>query len=285
MARYLSRENEPITKWKEIPIYLTTILTAAFVLGLLLSAMGLTPLPAIFYLPAEWTVWRPFSALTYPFFERELNFFTPLGIICFYFWGLGVETHFGRKVFGLLCVILAIVPALVFTAFHYSTGQVTIAIGNYFLTIGLVVAFATLYPNAEAWGWIPFKWLAFACLVCATMAEVGKRSWMNFAAVWANAGAAFLFIRHQMNREYDDAGPTFFEKARQWFRPKPKLRVLPKPGPAGRPVESHPSVIEVDTEIDVLLDKIAKSGLASLSSTERAKLEKARQELLKKGDS
>jgi hypothetical protein len=36
-------------------------------------------------------------------------------------------------------------------------------------------------------------------------------------------------------------------------------------------------------DIDVLLDKIAKSGLASLSAAERARLEEGRSRLLKRG--
>jgi hypothetical protein len=39
---------------------------------------------------------------------------------------------------------------------------------------------------------------------------------------------------------------------------------------------------EPDSDVDALLDKIAKSGLASLSREDRAKLEKAREALLKK---
>src|SRR5438045_1067240 len=38
MSRYLSRETEPYGKWKGIPIYLTTILTALLVAGFLGSA-------------------------------------------------------------------------------------------------------------------------------------------------------------------------------------------------------------------------------------------------------
>jgi hypothetical protein len=37
--------------------------------------------------------------------------------------------------------------------------------------------------------------------------------------------------------------------------------------------------------MDILLDKIAKSGIDSLSSKERARLEKAREELLKRESS
>ena len=38
MARYLSSETQPYGRWKGIPIYLTTIIAAVFVVGLFLSA-------------------------------------------------------------------------------------------------------------------------------------------------------------------------------------------------------------------------------------------------------
>jgi hypothetical protein len=39
---------------------------------------------------------------------------------------------------------------------------------------------------------------------------------------------------------------------------------------------------DAQAEMDALLDKIARSGLSSLSTKERAKLEKAREALMKK---
>ena len=64
------------------------------------------------------------------------------------------------------------------------------------------------------------------------------------------------------------------------LRKRPKLRVVPRP--ASRTEIDHTEEDESTTEVDALLDKIAKSGLASLSAAERAKLEKAREDLMKR---
>jgi hypothetical protein len=89
-------------------------------------------------------------------------------------------------------------------------------------------------------------------------------------------------MRHARDADHDDSIPLT-ARIRSLFRKKPKLRVVPPPVPsARRPVPTPAVQEEGDVEIDALLDKIAKSGLNSLSKAERAKLERARQELLKK---
>jgi hypothetical protein len=61
------------------------------------------------------------------------------------------------------------------------------------------------------------------------------------------------------------------------FKRRPKLRVLPSPARSrGRDDEDA-----VDS-IDPLLDKIAKTGIDSLTPKERARLEKAREALMKR---
>src|SRR5687767_2274933 len=115
MARYCTRENEPLKKWNGIPIYLTTILTALFVFGLLVSAVlesMRSPLlyRLLFSLPGD--AWTPLSLLTYPFIG-QISFFTPFAIICFYWWSVGIETHLGRPVLSKLLALLVLIPAAI----------------------------------------------------------------------------------------------------------------------------------------------------------------------------
>jgi hypothetical protein len=70
------------------------------------------------------------------------------------------------------------------------------------------------------------------------------------------------------------------------FRRRPKLRVLPDlPASPPKPVAPPRTEREVATmaEVDALLDKIAVSGIGSLTPKERAKLEAAREDLMKRG--
>jgi len=112
--------------------------------------------------------------------------------------------------------------------------------------------------------------------------DLADHRWLNLISLWACAAGAFWYMRHAVEMEHDDAVPVL-ARVRSLFRKKPKLRVVPPPVPSARATPISRTIPqEVDLEIDPLLDKIAKSGLGSLSKAERAKLERARQELLKK---
>ena len=154
--------------------------------------------------------------------------------------------------------------------------------GSFLITVGLLVAFATLYPNAEWWGWVPFKYLAFACILCGSLISFADRDWPGIAELWLVCAASFFYVRHAVEQEYDDH-VSLPARIRSWVRSKPKLRVLPRPRdaePARNRDESYGD--ELDDEVDALLEKIARTGLGSLSVRERERLEQARETLLKK---
>jgi hypothetical protein len=63
------------------------------------------------------------------------------------------------------------------------------------------------------------------------------------------------------------------------FRRRPKFRVVPKQKSRTSPPAAGPRQSD-STELDALLEKISKHGLASLTYQERAALERAREKLL-----
>lgn len=279
MARYASGQNQPITHWNNLPVYLTTILTAVFVVVIILlavaSAAGI-PLAAWLMFPMPllpaWSVWRAITYVT----VQPINFFTPFSLLCFYWWGVGIESHMGRSVLSKLLLLLALSGAAVGALFWWGFGASTLTVGNYAFTAGLMIAFATLYPNAEAWGWIPFKWLAFACLVCGSLMLLASRSWTELWQLWVASGVAFAYVRHAKELEFDDYESPL-SRIKFWFQSR-KFKVV-RPSESGnfRTESSNDS-----TEMDRLLDKIAKSGMASLTASERHQLEKEREAILRK---
>ena len=279
MARYYSGTNQPMGTWNNIPIYLTTIITAVFVTGLLGSVVLMhSPLLGlfIFTMPLEpsWTVWRLFSYV----FVGQVSFFTPFSILFFYWMSVGLETHLGRVALSRLLVLLALVVPAVAAVWWWGLGVPSSTLGDngYMFLSGLLVAFATLYPNSEAWGWIPFKWVAFACIVCGSLMLLADRLWIGATELWVSCGVGFAYIRYAKEQEYDDSIPLF-SRLKGLFQSKPKLRVMPSP----RSRYQAPAD-DAGSEIDPLLDKIAKSGMASLTAKERAQLERAREALMRK---
>ena len=285
MARYMSRDTEPLAKWRGVPIYLTTIFTALLAVGFLGSAVlkaARSPLLAdlAFLTPvASWKGWL--SVLTYPF-VLEVNFFTPFSIVCFYWWAAGIETHLGRAPLVRLLLLLTLAPVIANVIGWYAFKMPGALTGDFIITIGLLVAFATLYPNAEWIGWVPFKYLAFACILCGSLVLVGDRAWGSLASLLLVCGASFYYVRGAIEQEYDDHVPLR-ARIRSWFRPKPKLRIVPRRrDPDETLTRADFEDDEPESEMDALLDKIARNGLSSLSPNERARLELAREELLKK---
>lgn len=281
MARYLSGPTQPYGKWNGIPIYLTTILTAALVVGILVttilmaSGAGLVLNAFAFTMPLEpaWSLWRLF---TYTLIQQP-SFFTLFSLFFFYWFSVGIETHLGRGVLTGLLVLLSLIPPAVAAVIYWTLHVPGAAFGGYSLTCGLLVAFATLYPNTEAMGWIPFKWATFACIFFGSLMFLVSHDMAGLAELWISCGAAFAYIRQAKEAEYDDHVSPF-SRVKELFRRKPKFRVVPAPSTA----TYHEKLNEPASELDTLLDKIAKSGMGSLTAREKATLEKAREALLRK---
>lgn len=281
MARYLSGPTLPYGKWNGIPIYLSTILTAALVVGFLGTAIlagmhSLLLLSALILnvpLQPVWAIWRPFTYVL----VQPVNFFTPFAIYCFYWFATGIETHLGRVVLTRLLILLILTPLAVGAAWYWGLGAEFTFSGSDLLTAALMIAFATLYPNSEAWGWIPFKWMAFACLFCGSLMLLPGQRWPELAVLWVSCAAGFAYIRHAKDLEHDDyVSPV--AQVKNLFRRKPKFRVVPAPSNVGY----REAMNEPDSELDTLLDKIAKTGMDSLTPKEKASLQKAREALMRK---
>ena len=286
MPRYLSLETEPFGKWKGIPIYLTTIIVAVMVAGLItcafVEAEGSFDLRAAgFLVPRDgWA--NAITLWIHPLVDR-FSFFTPFAIFCFYWWSIGIETHLGRKALTQLLVLLITIPAAASTLIAYTLNVPDLLLGNFYIAAGMIVAFSTLYPNSLAFGFVPFKYVAVACVFCGSLMMVAEKRFLGLVGLWSACLAAMLFIKHALDRDFDDYVPLT-ARIRNAFRRKPKLRVVPRPesNRANRPRIAETTSEPVDAamaEVDAILEKVARSGLQSLTQSEHAKLQKAREEL------
>ena len=270
-------DYQPIRYVGRVPIYATTIITALFAVGVLVSIVLLSarlPIFSLSFTPAKFlsgSLWQPF---TYAFIERP-SFFTIMGIFAFYSWSLEVEKFIGRARFLGFFGLLLLVQPVVCLFWHWVFGAPASAVGGYHLAAAALVGFATIYPNIEYLGWVLLKWFAFACLAIGSVMYFPEHDWVGLSLLWITCGAAFGYIRLVQRGTSFDL-PDF----RGLFRRKPKFSVVrdpTRPSPLSRREEDTVGAI------DPLLDKIAKSGLASLTAPEREQLEKARETLIKRG--
>lgn len=286
MSRYYggsSEEHQPITWVRGYGIYATHVVVAVYVFSMILTALAIRPgipyfmeaLPFASNRVWNGEVWR---LLTYGLVNPPSLRFA-IDMVMTVWFGREVEKHLGRKTFLTLYggmylatpVVLTIVGLGLPTGFVGATGA-----------LAVFTAFATIYPNVPLFFNILAKWAAVILVGIFTLIHFSSGNESALFSLLGTNAFAFLFIRHHQ-------GLFELPRIRLWRR-KPRLRVLPdlkpqnsrrteKPGyaPAPKP--------DAMAEVDALLDKIATSGISSLTPDERAKLEAAREGLIKRGSS
>jgi hypothetical protein len=190
-------------------------------------------------------------------------------------FGREVERHFGRRLFLILYGAIYLITPLILTLIGLASPMAFFGVTG---ALALFVAFATIHPGAPVFFNLIAKWAAIILVAILSLMALDRRDWRALVSMWTTVGFAFAFVRyHQGLLQL----PSFRLPTR-----KPKLRVLPdlpvKSASKPTPATVAPANASM-AEVDALLDKIAKSGLSSLTAKERAKLEQGRESLLRRG--
>jgi hypothetical protein len=269
-----SEEQQPVLWLRGYPVY-----AAYFVVIVLVASMVATAILMAFNVAALWT-WLPFASanvlrgeawrvLTYGLVNPpSLWFVVDMAMIAWF--GREVEKCLGRRKFLVLYGCLYFLPALLFTLIGV---WVPTRLAGETGAFAVFVAFAALYPNTAVFFGVLSKWVAAILFATYSLMALADRNWLGGVSLWATTAFAIAFVLHEQGRL---ALPSF-----SLFSRRPRLRVLP--GFQGRAVE--PAGVakgESMAEVDALLDKIARSGVSSLTAKERARLDAARNELLKR---
>lgn len=217
-----------------------------------------------------------------------------LDMLMLWWFGRELEAFFGRRVFLKLCAGIVLVPAFAgLLAGVFSPVQWVGLPG----TFALFVAFATMAPNVTLLFGISAKWTAIVFLSIQLLSCLAEHAWGQLIHSLASAGFAFVYICFQLGRwEFPNLrmgslkgspkGPLKGGGPKNQGTVSFKvLETVPIPvqkkgeAPKFRVVEEEPDALD---EIDHVLEKIGKSGMASLNEAERAQLQVARDRLMKK---
>lgn len=252
------------------PVYTAYLIVAIYTVSMIVSAvLGFTP-TSTWYLPLIFDssrllhgeVWR---ALSYGLVNQpSISFVIDMYMLAVF--GREIERFFGQKVFLRFWIYLYLLTPLLLTLIGLRYPQ------QFFGETGsfaMFIAFAALYPNALLLFNIVAKWAAFVLVAVFALIDLSNRNLIDLISLLATTGFAVAYVRAAQGRL---PMPSF-----RFPKRKPKLRVLPDLPPASKGADP-----ETVAEMDELLDKIAKSGLGSLSAKERAQLDAARDSLLKK---
>ncbi|MGI9113678.1 MAG: hypothetical protein DLM52_04600 [Chthoniobacterales bacterium] len=273
-----SDDYKPVTWMGRVPVDVTTILVGLHVFFAVLTPFlfRFGPAAVLNELMFESSstlhgeVWRLGSyAFIHP--PNYLLWFA-IEMYMLFVFGREVEKFIGQRAYIVLYLLLLLAPTLLLTL--WGLLQPTALAGSPILHFGIFVAFATIYPSAEMFLRITAKWTALILAAVYTLTMLAGQPWYNLVALWFTVGAAFLFIRMQgVGTEL-----AWWENFKAHLQPKPKFKVVPKPAAPRRNEE------DVYESIDPILEKIAKSGIGSLTAGERRQLDRARNRLLQKHD-
>lgn len=276
-----SDDYRPVTWMGRYPVDVTTMLVGVHVACAILTAL----LFAIGYAGAlnytmfdsaqVWhgQIWR---LLTYAFIHPPNGYallWFAIEMYMLFFFGREVERFLGRRAYLSLYALLLFVPAVLLSLWGLTTR--TGLAGSGALHFAVFTAFVTLYPNVQFFLRIPAKWVFAILAAIGSLSALAAHDWADLVVLWTSIAVAFAFI------ELRGAGPelVWLQNLKGRFRPKPKLYIVQKSS-TRRVAEPE----DVYASIDPILDKIAKSGMGSLTENEKKILDRARNRLLKKSD-
>ncbi len=277
-----SDDYRPVTWMGRYPVDVTTILVgvhiACAILTAFLFAIGYAGVlnNAMFDSAQIWLHAQVWRLVTYAFIHPPSGYallWFAIEMYMLFFFGREVERFLGRIAYIWLYLLLLVVPALILTVWGLST-RAGLA-GSGALHFAVFAAFVTLYPNVQFFLRIPAKWIFVILATIGTLSALAGHDWQDLVVLWTSIGLAFLFI------ELRGAGPelAWIRDLKTRLRPKPKLHIVQK--------SSERRMVEPDdvvAAVDPILDKISKSGMGSLTETEKKILDRARNRLLKKSD-
>ena len=202
-----------------------------------------------------------------------------LDMLMLWWFGRELESYFGRRIFLKLCLGIVLAPALAGLLAGLVIPAQWVGLPG---TFALFVAFATMAPSVTLLFGLSAKWTALVFLGIQLLSCVAEHAWGQLIHSLVSAGFAFFYIRLQQGRW--EMPTVAFSRKRQNFKvlePVPVQKKAAAPA-AFRVVREEPDAIDL---IDPLLEKIGRTGMASLTEKEKAQLEVAREALMRKGTS
>lgn len=198
-----------------------------------------------------------------------------LDMLMLWWFGRELEAYFGRRIFLKLCLGILLAPSLVGLAAGLFFPAQWVGLPG---TFALFVAFATMAPSVTLLFGLSAKWTALVFLGIQLLSCVAEHAWGQMIHSLASAGFAFAYIRLQQGRwEMPEIRLPLKRKPLRVLEPVPvQKRAVPA---AFRVVREEPDAIAL---IDTVLEKIGRTGMASLTDAEKNQLAEAREALLRR---
>lgn len=293
MFRRGSGESDPWFRIGTLDVGTTMLLTLASVVGFVLYAVSPSIISALVLVPGDVLRGYVWTVLTWPLANAP-DLWSALTIFFFWYFGTQLEQGLGKRKFlwllGLTTLTMSVIAMLISLVFQ-SYGPVLGGLGA--LQLIVVLLFIAENPHIRFFFNIP-GWLIGAVLVLLPVLQyVGNRAWLELLNLLLGLVAAAIIARAQgMLADYHFIPQV---AGRRPAQRRPTQRRTPKAGRTMRRRGQHPAgsgqrVVQgpwtsvgaagsPQAELDALLDKISASGMESLSTKEKNRLQELSRQL------
>ncbi|HEX8349308.1 MAG TPA: rhomboid family intramembrane serine protease [Hymenobacter sp.] len=242
----------------------------------------------LFSLPSEpdSLIRRPWTVLTYAFLHQGFLHII-FNMLNLYWFGSLVREYLGDRKLVSLYILGGLAGAALFLLSYnlipvFKMGPPAEVLGASGAVTAIIVGAATLLPdytfNLFLFGPVRIKYIA-AVVVLISLAGIDGGNAGGEIAHLGGAILGFVFIR-QLQRGTDLGRPVqaVGDFVGGVFSGRPRLRVTHRSRPVEASTAKRGTVVKPEQdEIDLILDKISRSGYESLSKDEKQKLFRASQ--------
>lgn len=279
-------QSEPLTWIGQMPVYLSTALAIVHAVCLVLSALALamgfggfvSHLPfSVLGAVVGHQVWQ-FITYAFTYNDSGAYLLVAIQIYMLAVFGGEVERFIGRRQFAFLYValILAVPLFLTVVSFFFTTPSYVVSGAGSGASFAVFIAFALIYPRAQVFFGIEARWIALGLVVIYSLMFLASQSWIGVGMFWVECGVALFWMAKEGVQGMSLPSFSSFKSFAATRHSKRHLNVV------RREIEPEKEDPDLHESIDPILDKIAKSGIGSLTRSEREKLERARVALLEK---
>jgi membrane associated rhomboid family serine protease len=229
-------------------------------------------------------VWR---LVTWPIANPPTQIWVVFTLLFFWFVGHAVEELVGRNRFAALTAIVTVVPAVIVTFLPDQDFPTVPEIGLGLVGTAMLAVFAAQHPHAPFFFGVPAWVIAVVFVGIDMLRVVGDRYWGTLVLMAMAIILALVTVRQWGFAEklgwIPSLGGSKPHPPRRGPAPKRPTgkksapargsgRVVEGPWSAPTPPMSSAEAAAAHAELDTLLDKISATGLDSLTSDEKRRL-------------